>query len=155
MFTADQAAAGFFWTTCLFKKARFGLPKPCLRLNRRPQALFLFEKRCAFLEKVCFRQDLLNVGQYLLIFVKYLLISVNICQYRKAQSFCVTKLCFEASSAGDTFKRSTRQSFKEPVEQRRIVQVTGGVKETGNCTTNRKHISKCKPLLMTVTTMCR
>ena len=63
MFTPEQAAAGaaFLENKCAFvKKARFGHPKPCLRLNRRPQALFVFLclSDMPFLKKVCLGQQL-------------------------------------------------------------------------------------------------
>ena len=39
-----------------------GNPNNCLRLYRRPQALFLFEKQHAILKNVCFKRELLICG---------------------------------------------------------------------------------------------
>ena len=41
LLTAEQAAAGTFLLNTILKKARFGVPKPCLWLNRWLKALLL------------------------------------------------------------------------------------------------------------------
>ena len=72
--TAGQAAAGVLFLNDMpfFRKARFGQPKPCLRLNRWPQTLFLRRITCLF-EK----------GSFLLIFINLwsIFVMVNICKY--------------------------------------------------------------------------
>ena len=53
----SQAAAGVSFVEerrAFFAKARFGIPKPCLRLTRWPQALFFFRKTACLFEKCQF-----------------------------------------------------------------------------------------------------
>ena len=49
MFTTEQAAAGFCFLG-KYTKPCFGVPKPCLLLNRQPQTFFSLETKC-LLEK--------------------------------------------------------------------------------------------------------
>ena len=58
MFTAEQAAANTLFVfekrRIFLEKVRFRVLKPCLRLNRRPQALFLsLSKYATFCFKRC------------------------------------------------------------------------------------------------------
>ena len=71
MFAAEQAAAGVFLLKerrAFSEKVRFWVPKPCLRLNRLPQALFLLKNDMPFFRKECSGQKLTILYNILSIF---------------------------------------------------------------------------------------